>query len=45
MHFGAVILGPKRHLGDILQPDQGAALLQDDQILEFLHRTQVGVGR
>jgi hypothetical protein len=43
-HLGAVVLGAERHVGDVAQRTSVLSFA-DHQILEFLHRTQIGVGR
>ena len=37
-----VVLGAERDLGDVLEPDQRAALRADHQLLELVHGLQIG---
>ena len=43
-HLVVVILGPQHHVADVGQADDGPVLFPDHQPLEFLHRTQIGIG-
>src|SRR5207244_9526688 len=40
-HLRLVVLGAKRHVGDVVQPDDRAALLLDDEVLELLDGANV----
>ena len=41
--LGVVIFRAEHDVGDVAQPDEGALVLPDDEILEILHRVQIGV--
>ena len=42
-HGGVVIFGAEFHIGDVLEPHHRTAALAQDELLELLHRLQVGV--
>ncbi len=43
-HIEVVVLGPQRHVGDVLQPHDRAVALRDHQVAELADRVKVGPG-